>query len=62
MYFLQKFKMCRADHSINFSFTYLKFVKNITQFDLYFLLFVFQDIFLCFHNLITENILLFVFS
>ena len=36
MYFLQKFKMCRADHSINFSFTHLKFVKNITQFDLYF--------------------------
>ena len=28
--------MCGADHSINFSFTHLKFVKNITQFDLYF--------------------------
>ena len=36
MYFLQKFKICRADHSINFSFMHLKLVKNITQFDLYF--------------------------
>ena len=48
MYFLQIFKICRADHSINFSFTHLKFVKNITKFDLYFLLFAFQDTFLRF--------------